>query len=972
MKKRLFILAMMVVLVATLLAVFTVTVSAEENAITVRYCHFSGSQRELIKPNADGTYTLRTDKFSGNGTVTLSDGSTIERTFYGWFDKEGVIYEPGATVKFTKDTDLFEAYGIGVTSAADLESATQAAYKTALFIRLMADIETAEDLNSSWGTMILDLNGHNLLITKNNQAISNYRGACMVVGQGKITHAPETINTKDDQTGFAVYQYHSYGDGDTMQHFIIGKDVVVETPYNLVRITNGVDGDGMPKMYISGTVKAKNLIRAGIISNATIKIFPSANLTFTGEDVFVFTNETGTAKYADLTIDGNIKLESGTAVMFDDFIMSSRFEITPITSGSYSFSKQNYEKISMLMSDTLMFYEETDENGTTWYKIKESDCTHVWQRVDSESIDATLKEAGIDVLECTECGTKKQKIALYVPNNAHVIVTVIENGERKQYTVLSSEVYEFGFVGNGINAKCTIVGIKDTTSFTKEQVVGIELPEGVASLAGFENATVEEIKFKDSSIKIEIGNLTLISALKSIKIGACDISFIDSKTTTLEGIYSDVPGATVTFGASTFANVKSLTTLKMSTGSTYKFNTNCFMGTNLTEVVFPDDSVVKFDGDAAFYGCINIKFVYFGLNCISDKKIYRKPFDCACGIETVVLMDIVYIDQYVFCCNGDANSGKEYCEGKTGYTEPLRVYHHGDTLEINGNAFANRYVYGVELYTMSELGTMTNCKHAIIQGLGHRYYEGAITESTCIEKGTYGYATDCPCGIDYRENSYTVIDDEGTRTYSAYGTDFVYLPLSDIHVRGTEYVDVKYDNYFENGYKHYLCAICANATVAEDEPSISPLFIALGYSVAEGDSGEMSHTISVDQKVLSYISEFKTVTYGTVAGVYIDGKPIDETGKVAFNNVKVEFKDAYYKITVKIGNISDALKDYGFNMVMYVIENDDASNVRYAYGNQTASETEKVSYNSLKEELEKVPEPPIEEEPPTEEEIPQE
>ena len=971
MKNKLLIFVAMTILIMTLFAVFTITASAEENSIVVRYCHMSGSEREKIAPNADGTYTLREQKFSGDGNVTLANGTSVPKTFYGWFDKEGNIYEPGATMAFSKDTDLFEAYGVNIANADDLEAVTKIE-KNAICMRLVADIETTNDLNSSWGTMILDLNGHNLTITSQNHAINNYRGSTMIIGQGKITHAPETINEKDDQTGFADFQAHGYGDWDTMQHFIVGKNVTIETPYNLVRITNGNNYAETPNMFIAGTVKAKTLIRAGILTNATIKIFPTANLTFTGNDVFVITNETSTSIYSKITIDGTIKIENSEAVLFDDFIMSNRFEIAPISGGTYSFFEKDAERLELLLPDTLMIYTQEDESGVKWYKIKESDCVHVWTRVDNESTEATVTESGIDILLCDSCGAKKQKIALYTPKKTSVLITVVEDGQRKQYTVLGGDVFEFGFVGTGVNAKCAIVGLKDTASFSKEQIVGIEIPEGIMLVEAFENETIKEIKIADSSLKIEVGNLSSFKALKDIKIGTCEITFLEAKSATLEGIYSETAGAIVTFGNNAFANMATLKTLKLSTGSTYKFNANCFKESGLTAAIFPDDSTIQFVADAAFYGCPDLKYVYFGKNCISDKRLTKKPFDCAFAIETIILMDIEYIDQYVFCCNGDANSDAAYREGKSGYMEPVKVYHHGDKIEVNGNAFLNRTVNGVEFYTLSAITSLSNCKYTIVQGLGHKYFEGAITESTCLVQGTYGYTTDCPCGIEYRENNFTVIDDAGSSTYMAYGTDFIYLPLSDIHVLGTELVDITYENYFENGSKNYLCAICANANVLEEVPSVSPLFMDLGYSVNEdGEAGEMSYSVKVDQNVLSLLREFKSVSYGVVAGSYLNGKPITETGKTTTGNINVEMKGAHYQVSIKIGNILGSMKDYEFNLAAYVVENDDNSNVRYAYENQTLSNTEKISYNQLKAELEKEPEPPIEE-PLPEEPLPEE
>ena len=955
--------AAITILIMTLVAVFAITVSAEENSIVVRYCNMNGSEKEKIEPNANGTYTLRDKKFSGDGTVTMPDGTSIAKTFFGWFDKQGNIYEPGQTVAFTTDTDLFEAYGISVSNAEEL------AVAPGNYVRLTDDITMTNYIHSDWRTTIFDLNGHNITITHKQYALYSKRASCMVIGEGKITHAPEKLDTSNNAS-FFTYERHGYGDMDSPQILILGKDVTVETPYTLVRVTHSPNIDTLPRLFISGTATAKSLIRAGILTNATIKIYPSANLTFTGDKIFDFYDKTSTSIYANVTIDGTIKLENSEARLLDDFIMSNVFQLSPMSGGSYAFSEKDAETLELLLPDTLMLKIEVDGDGTTWYKVKAADCVHSWQRVDEESTAATLTETGIDVLLCNKCGVKKQKIALYTPANTYVVITVLENGQRKQYTVLGGEVYEFSFVGNGVNAKCTITALKDTIAFSKAQIVGIEIPEGIMLLESFENESIEKIKIADSSFKIEVGNLGLFKSLKTLEIGACEILFMNltGNTTTLEGIYSEVPGAVITFGDNAFLNATTLKTLKMSAGSTYKFGKNSFKETGLTEVIFPDDSTIQFVGEATFYGSPNIKFVYFGRNCISNKKITNKPFDCVYAIETLVLMDIEYIDQYVFCCNGNANSTESYREGKDGYMEPIRVYHHGNKIEFNGNAFYGRTVNGVEFYTLSEITSIPSCKYTIIQGLGHKYYEGAITESTCLVQGTYGYATNCPCGIDYRENSYTVIDELGSSAYKAYGTDFVYLPLSDIHVVGTELVDVTYENYFENGAKNYLCAICANANVAEEVPSVEPLFIDLGYSISEDDeAGAMSYTVRINSDALEYMREFKSVSYGVIAGVYLNGMPITSNGRETTGNIKLEMKNTHRQVSVKLGNIGDATKDYNFNMAVFVVENKDYSTVRYAYENQTSSTTRKISYNGIKAELEKVPEPPVEEIP--EEEI---
>ena len=138
MKKKLLLTALAVLLCSMLFALLAVTVSAEEG-ITVTYNWYNGSVWETAQPNADGSYTLRTSKKSGNGTVKLADGTTVDKEFYGWFDEEGNIYTPGQTVTFEKSTRIYEAYGITVNNADDLYAVLNPS-QSSPYVRLGADI----------------------------------------------------------------------------------------------------------------------------------------------------------------------------------------------------------------------------------------------------------------------------------------------------------------------------------------------------------------------------------------------------------------------------------------------------------------------------------------------------------------------------------------------------------------------------------------------------------------------------------------------------------------------------------------------------------------------------------------------------------------------------------------------------------------------------------------------------------------
>ena len=158
MKRKLILIAVVIALCSVLMAVFAVTVSAEEG-ITVTYYNqqrISGAKSQVAEPNADGTYTIRDTAFSSGGSITLSTGN-VNKEFYGWYDDEGIVYTPGQVVKFTKTTRLYEAYGVTVYNFDDLKTA----FASGGYVKLGVDILDAESsvVAGEQNTTVFDLNG---------------------------------------------------------------------------------------------------------------------------------------------------------------------------------------------------------------------------------------------------------------------------------------------------------------------------------------------------------------------------------------------------------------------------------------------------------------------------------------------------------------------------------------------------------------------------------------------------------------------------------------------------------------------------------------------------------------------------------------------------------------------------------------------------------------------------------------------
>lgn len=956
MKKKIALVALMLVLATVLAVLFAFSVSAEEE-IVVKYAGYDGKTRTTATPNEDGTYTLRDTKLSNNGQVTLADGTKVDKVFYGWFTKDGTLYAPGATVTFTESTNLYEAYGIEVKTAEDL-----AAVEKNNYVRLGADIVTSNNLDSSWGTSVYDLNGHTLTITAEKCAIYNYRGACAVLGKGKLIHAPSKLNTNDGQTGGIVYERHGYGDTSNPQLGWIGKDVEFETPYNFIRVHHSPNLSNMPNIEVYGKVTAKNFIRAGVLVNSTVILHESADVTLNGTTFFDCTSQTGTSSYMNLTVSGKLTCTNADAILFSDFLMTNKFNISQITSGSFTISSTDAERFASFMPDTLMFKETINDDGTVTYDVVLSDCVHNWIYDEYSSVEATFDETGVDIYSCSECLKVKRVITVYAPTDVKINVVVRTEEGDVEYTVLAGDVLDMQFSGFGVNAICCIVGLKDTEEFTASQIVAFDIPVGIVEFSGFDNETVEQINILDG-VDIVVSVLTPMKALKTINIGAATVEFRSiSKSTAIETVSSDVPGADVKFISSCFDGATNLKNLTFSAGSSYRFEANAFRNTKVQKIIFPDGCSLNFAGDAAFYGCPELYFVYFGSGCIADRKLVRKPFDCCYSLETVVLMDIKYIDQYVFCCNGDANSNASHREGKGVNKGALNVYSHSDTLSINQNAFANRKVLGVNLYTLANVTTISNCVYTIYYGLPHAYTLETIEESTCVENGKAGYVTNCPCGNDYRQSAYTTYStlnpDLEFVIHGPCGAETIELPLLEEHVDSGIVHNIVYVNGFMNlGTKEYKCQYCDATASTEEEASAPALFACLGYSVPENGNGGITVGYTTDKEAIAQYMEAtgKTLKYGVfaVSQAKLGTNDIfDENGEAVGGAICAEIQNIEFTVfEIKLmGLTTDTQKNSKLALGAYV-KISDGEATEYSYMQDgTPNENEKycfVSFNDL-------------------------
>ena len=927
-KKVLFLLAFAVIC-TLLVATLAVSVMAEDT-IQITYNHHSGEVRETVKPNADGSYTLRSNKFSNNGTVTLSNETVVDKEFYGWYDEEGNVYAPGATVTFTKSARLYEAYGVTVYNAADLKKLIHVCY-----VKLGCDITAAETLGDWWMANCVNLNGYTLTSTAQT-VISVQRGSIVIHGPGKIIHQPTSIS-KDANACALTTRHHGYGDTAYPQQIWIGKGVELTTPYSAY-CNNGVCLDKTPKIVIAGTVNARTLVRINSVPiESTCYIAESAVINVS-ENFLEFSNTSGVTKYMDLTLNGTVNVANGTGTILTDFVREKVGIV--VNGGKFCVAQSDLENIKYYLPDTLMPTVKT-EGELTWTEFVESDCVHNWVKDVENSVEPTPSTLGTDVLNCSLCGTSKTVVTAYNPSNADVTITVRdENGVETDVVVKIGDVFDIVITGVAEKTKYSFVGVKGNEMYPAETIVAIEIPYGLGVVnVTNTNETLETIKFADGASAC-VNSLVGFKALKTIEIGAATVEFISNGgNTSLETIKSEVAGASVTFSKSCFDGRANVKYLIMANGSTYKFGENSFRLTGIETVIFPDEATIEFIGGAAFYNAA-VKYAYFGK---SIKEIKNKPLDCALNLEAIVIMSATYVDQYCFCVDNASKS-----------TSVVKVYCHSENISFNQNAFINRTSQGVELYTIDpDIKSISGCKYTVYNGIPHAYAEGIVKAPTCISTGIAGSTTDCVCGVN-EIVTYTVYTAEGSEEFSTAQRE---IPIVDIHVLSTDLMYINYKNgYLDVGTKEYLCALCRVAIVEEEAPSAAAMFECLGYSASETDGG-----IVLGYKVnRGAVDEFKSlpnvsITFGLFAvsqNMLGDSNIFDENGKINANVLSANTERTgfdYFDLKLT-GYTTEAQKNAKVAIGTYIIVTKDGKKIISYAQSQEPTEGAKyyfASYNEM-------------------------
>ena len=257
MRKKL-IFSVLIAVIATMLACaiyLPASAAGEEEQITVTY-YQKTTPKNSEYHTAGESFTLRNGGYS----------TTTGKTFFGWFTEDGVLYAPGSTCSFDKDTKLYEAYGDSVSDSATFLNSFKTNWN---YTKLTSDITISITSNpnciqlSNGCVGIIDLNGHKLTVTTGDDCFGGEGIGVILLGEG-------TFEYKSNNPGRAsgIFSVRKNTKNNTaLCGMRIGKNVTV--------LSNGGLGDswqvstgtvGYPVYDIYGTVKVRHAVNADQLS----------------------------------------------------------------------------------------------------------------------------------------------------------------------------------------------------------------------------------------------------------------------------------------------------------------------------------------------------------------------------------------------------------------------------------------------------------------------------------------------------------------------------------------------------------------------------------------------------------------------------------------------------------------------------------------------------------------------------------
>ncbi len=492
---------------------------------------FAEKETHTVRYYSNG---IQFDSETTSGTVTLRDTPKTKqpgKTLFGWYTLEPVLggrsfFASGSVMAPDSDIDLYEAYGVEVSTEAELLAAAK---KQGMFIRLKNAISVHEPIVlADSGTTVIDLNGKTLDIST-KQSGTNYstaafkgvNGSLSIMDTSSFPSGKVNVNGDIDIKHPTVAVFDFTPD-ERMQKDIeirIFTSVEVESSLGLVNINTDIsDSEGTLKLFINGEVNKSNyMVRSQGMKNAEVYMTDGSKFVTNGVMLFEDIGENDGEVISFYIRGGEFSLNPARTIIsneperFGIYITGGLFEhdLTPIfPEGHYVFKVKRSEDGNKMPIGFELDYckhkkkaieitatctepgeviyecllcrdaisEPVEKLGHSKYKVLEKE-------IEITTEKTTPGEYGIYCQRCTK--EEFYEIEYFYPSPQNVYVQVMirdEDGNVNSYPVKATSLYGSD-LGERLQTFNTML-IEKEFNCQISDIVGIEIPLGVKVIAG--------------------------------------------------------------------------------------------------------------------------------------------------------------------------------------------------------------------------------------------------------------------------------------------------------------------------------------------------------------------------------------------------------------------------------------------------------------------------------------------------------
>lgn len=530
-----------IMLVLSLVAVFSITSVASPSYVSITFVHGDSTTTRTVEEG--DSFTLPTPDSKVGGKV------------YGWYNEKGEFFECGDTITPTKNTTLYCADGGEIVLSGSLPLALSKGYT---YIKLNSNVTINQSIDLNDNILYLDLNGNTLSLNTDGDGFIGENSGLIIANssskKGQLNHVAS------GEVQFSLNSLISLSPSKKADNtlFVIGENVSVNANMNLVSVRRNISSfDSALNIHVFGELSCVRFIRSMGISNASFTIYDGAKVTSKCE--FLFEDLGTTNNAATLTIlGGDIDFSTVTSYASDherykahiyggsfvgnptDFFPNKNYTFKYNSSTErYDFSECKHEGLliesapdctSKVTLDHLCFYcdsvfEKTYENGVG----------HSYMPSMSQEVVNTPEETkpGIYTQKCTRCGATTETYTYPDPSTVYVTVGYMWDGKEIYKRVPSLDLFSVdGTLLQSFSTDPLTHDIYDKNGdlesskpVPQEDVFFVELPLGVTSIYGtYRNGTPEGVfegntHLQRISIPVSVKDVQqyAFSSMKSLK-----------------------------------------------------------------------------------------------------------------------------------------------------------------------------------------------------------------------------------------------------------------------------------------------------------------------------------------------------------------------------------------------------------------------------------------------------------------------